>query len=374
MKKIRISPRENFQKKIEELGFNYNANYWVEHYYYEFNQSEIDQIHKATELLHQMYIDATEYVFEHPELMDKFHIPVHMRDALKESWDLDLPSIYGRFDFSIINGTPKLLEYNADTPTSLFEASIVQWNWLQDVLPEGKQYNSIHENLIASWNEVYDNYNQYTNRVDFACIQDNVEDYTNTAYMCSTAIDAGLNTSMFDISDMQFDDDTQYHCTPGKEMSEILFKLYPWEWMLNEGGSETLIDTNTLFIEPLWKALWSNKYMLVVLAQLFPDSPYILKAGESPIDELNYCRKPIFSREGANVSLVKNDTIIAESEGEYGEEGYIYQELAELPEIDGSYPVIGSWVIGGMASGIGIRDSNDLITDNMSNFVPHVVK
>lgn len=374
MKKIRIAPRANYQAKIEELGFNYNAQYWMENYYYEFTESEVDAIHRAAEICHSHYIDATEYVFQHPELLEKFCIPEHLREALIQSWEEDLPSIYGRFDFSMVNGTPKLLEYNADTPTSLFEASIVQWNWLQDVIPGGKQYNEIHEKLIASWNEVYDNYNEYSNRVDFCCIMDNIEDYTNTAYMASTVADSGLDTSMFDVSDMQFDDNTQYHCTPGKQKSEILFKLYPWEWLMNEGGSETLIETNTLFVEPLWKALWSNKYMLVILSQLFPDSPYILRAGETPIDDRNYCRKPIFSREGANVSLVKDDTIVLESEGEYGEEGYIYQELAELPEIDGSYPVIGAWIIGGEGAGMGVRDSNNLITDNMSNFVPHVVK
>jgi len=85
----------------------------------------------------------------------------------------------------------------------------------------------------------------------------------------------------------------------------------------------------------------------------------------------DYVVKPLLSREGANVSLVENGNVTSKTTGEYGEEGYIYQQLCKLPDFDGNYPVIGSWIIGGEAAGIGIRESNALITDNMSRFVPH---
>lgn len=57
--------------------------------------------------------------------------------------------------------------------------------------------------------------------------------------------------------------------------------------------------------------------------------------------------------------------------GGYGEEGFIYQQLALLRDFGGKYPVLGSWVIDGESAGIGIRETDTLITDNYSRFVPH---
>jgi glutathionylspermidine synthase len=62
-----------------------------------------------------------------------------------------------------------------------------------------------------------------------------------------------------------------------------------------------------------------------------------------------------------------------ETEGEYGEEGYIYQELCELPTFDGNSVLVGSWLIGQEPAGIGLRESDSMITDNGSRFLPHLI-
>ena len=44
------------------------------------------------------------------------------------SWKRRDASLYGRFDLRYDGqGPAKLLEYNADTPTSLFETAVFQW-------------------------------------------------------------------------------------------------------------------------------------------------------------------------------------------------------------------------------------------------------
>ena len=88
---------------------------------------------------------------------------------------------------------------------------------------------------------------------------------------------------------------------------------------------------------------------------------------------LNYVEKPIYSREGANISLYRNGSLVSSVDGEYGMEGYIYQQLYELPSFNMNYPIIGSWVIGGESAGIGIRESKTEITDNLSRFIPHII-
>ena len=92
-----------------------------------------------------------------------------------------------------------------------------------------------------------------------------------------------------------------------------------------------------------------------------------------------YVKKPILSREGAGVTVTLFDQTLAETGTQgYGEEGYIYQALASVPNFDGNRQVIGSWAIGheegNVAGGMGVRESSSLITDNMSRFVPHVIE
>jgi len=120
----------------------------------------------------------------------------------------------------------------------------------------------------------------------------------------------------------------------------------------------------------------SNKAILPILWQLNPNHPNLLPSFtefEKTSLGFSYAKKPILSREGANIQLFDNGRLISETKGEYGEEGFIYQELCPLPEFDGNYPLIGSWVVGQEAAGIGIRETNTLITDNLSRFVPHLI-
>lgn len=62
-----------------------------------------------------------------------------------------------------------------------------------------------------------------------------------------------------------------------------------------------------------------------------------------------------------------------ETRGEYGTNKTIFQSMFSLPAYDGRYPVIGSWVIGQQPAGIGVRESDSLITSNTSRFVPHLI-
>jgi glutathionylspermidine synthase len=46
---------------------------------------------------------------------------------------------------------------------------------------------------------------------------------------------------------------------------------------------------------------------------------------------------------------------------------------AHVPTFDGNFPIIGSWyVIDKSAGGMGIRESDTPVTDNLSRFIPHL--
>jgi glutathionylspermidine synthase len=375
MKRKQISPRLNWQQKVEALGFGFHTlegTYWDENAYYEFGMDEIDTIEKATNELWEKCLEAVEYVIQN-KLYAKFHIPKSFEAHIEASWENDVPSIYGRFDFSMQNGVPKLLEFNADTPTSLFETGVVQWNWLEDRFPGLDQFNSVHEKLIATWKYL----SPYLNRgkLHFVSVKDSLEDLTTVEYLRDCAIQAGLTTELLFMDEIGWDSESNtFQDLNDQDITNIL-KLYPWEWLVHEEfGENILLDQNkTNWIEPSWKMILSNKAILPILWELFPNCEYLLPAYFDSLSLSDYVKKPILSREGANITLVKNNQYVTSTDGEYGEEGYIYQQLATLPCFDGNYALIGSWVIGQEAAGIGIRESNAIITDNTSRFLPHVI-
>lgn len=374
MERIKTDIREDLEKKLEEIGFGYHyidGVYWDESAYYKLSMEEVNRIEEATLTLWDMCLEAVQHVIDN-DLYDKFAIPEYMKPMILKSWEEDHPSIYGRFDFCVKDNMVKLLEFNADTPTALFEGSVVQWHWLQEKFKEKDQFNSIHEKMIDYWKYL----KKYLNDgpLYFSCVTDTLEDLTTIEYMRDCAIQAGLDTRLIMIDEIGFDNENEFFVDMDGNRIKNIFKLYPYEFMVREEFGEMLVkDIDCLWIEPSWRMILSNKAIMPILCELYPESPFLLKTSfENNIGD-NYVMKPILSREGANIRLIKNGVEIEATEGEYGEEGYIYQELCELPEFDGNYPVVGSWIIGQESAGIGIREANTLITNNLSRFVPHLI-
>lgn len=375
MKRHTITARNNWQAEVEKLGFGFhttNVPYWDETVYYSFEMNEILFIEKATAELWDLCLGAVQHVMDN-NLYAKFGIPDWIVPQIEKSWTEDHPAIYGRFDLCYKNGELKMLEFNADTPTSLYEAGIVQWFWLQDFDKNKDQFNSIHEKLIAYWKYLKPYLNQ--GKLHFTCLKETLEDLTNTEYMRDCAIQAGLETKLVFVDDLGWDEENRQFVDLENEPIKNIFKLYPWEWMLSEAFGKCIPqDSNrALWIEPAWKMILSNKSILPVLWELYPDCPYLLPAYFEEGKLTNYVKKPILSREGANIDLVMKNISLQKTEGMYGNEGYIYQELFTLPNYSDNYPVIGSWVIGQEPAGMGIREADTLVTDNKSRFMPHLI-
>lgn len=374
MERITSAFRKNWEHKLENLGFGYHSLeglYWDESHYYQFSSEEINKIENATAELWQMCLEAVDYIIE-KNLWSRFNIPDWFKDYIITSWEEDHPSIYGRFDFGFDGTNLKLLEFNADTPTSLYEASVVQWYWLQEMYPYKDQFNSIHEKLVDYWKYLKNYMNPHY--IYFASLT-NIEDVTNVEYLRDCATQAGFDTEFIAIQDIGWAEDVEEFIAGDKTIMEYIFKLYPYEWILDDGFGEKLVKNNfrSQWIEPAWKLLLSSKAILPILWELYPNHPYLLESYFEPKHLKDFVKKPIYSREGANVTLFKNNIPLEENSGVYGKEGYIYQQLFDLPNFNGNYPIIGSWVIGQESAGIGIRESVNLITNNQSRFIPHLI-
>lgn len=373
MKRIPVNPRSDYSAKIEALGFDFHGDYWREEAYYSFTGPEIARLEDVTREVYGMYCDAAQHILEYrPDIMEHIlNIPPEVSERILQSWEEDEPSLYGRFDFMLDkDGTPKILEFNADTPTSLLEASVIQWQWKEEVFPGYDQFNGIHEGLVQSWKDIFPEGGD----IHFAGALENNEDTGTLQYLASTAMEAGFSTRVLDMDALNLQDGRFFD--PSGEPIKRCFKLYPWEWMVDESPDGCLADVK--WIEPIWKLVMSNKAILSVLYDLYPTSPYVLPCYMSRPQDGMFCKKPVYSREGHNVSVleIKNweeRTRIAETEGDYNTGPYVYQEYVSPTPYGGRYPVIGSWVIGGESAGIGIRENRMEITDNMSEFVPHII-
>ena len=380
MKRITVAPRPDWRSEMARIGFNYHSidgNYWQEDACYVFTESQIDLLEDATNTLHHMYVQAVAHVVKTGDYA-RLGIDDIAAKQIEDSFGRQAPSLYGRFDlcFDGIN-PPKLYEYNADTPTALFEASVAQWYWLQaqgGILRGADQFNSIHERLLVEFESLKPMLGHDT--LYLTAVSDSIEDLTTTQYLQDVAIQAGLQTDYIDIGNIGYRMSDGQFTDLNDNIIHHLFKLYPWEWLLAEEFGQHIASSNIHLIEPAYKLLMSNKALLTVLWEMFPNHPNLLAASLNPNDiSTNVVKKPFFSREGANISLTHANQTLS-THGQYGQEGYVYQESKPLPKFSNNqgqdvFAVIGSWIIGHSAAGIGIREDSTLITKDTSLFVPH---
>lgn len=373
MRRINTIPRQDWPAKVEAAGLEWHTDddlYWNESAFYEFTAKDIETLQATTNELAAIALEAVQHIIDNHGY-EELGIPEYAVPLIEESWHADSPSLYGRFDLAYDGvNPPKLLEYNADTPTSLLETAVVQWYWLDDTFPSRDQFNSLQPRLIDVWRGL----GPYLpgRRINF-CSSDDVEDGMTVAYLLDTARQAGLTGTMFPIGEIGWDG--SHFVGPDDRPLQAVFKLYPWEWMIREEFGQHLGQFPTIWIEPTWKMLLSNKAILPVLWRLYRGHPNLLEARcGSPGSMRFWVRKPLLGREGANVTLFGPQGQ-CETDGDYGAEGFIYQELAPMRCFCGRYAVIGSWAIGhgdDVAGGIGIRESSEPVITNTSQFVPHL--
>ncbi|MDB5667730.1 MAG: hypothetical protein JWL74_680 [Alphaproteobacteria bacterium] len=386
MRRIQIGERPDWREIAQAEGFTFHyldgEQYWDESACYAFTLEEIERdIEEPTEELHQMCLALVDEVVRSEELMERIAIPAEQRNFIAETWRWKSPSLYGRFDFAYDGSGPaKLLEYNADTPTSIYETGYYQWSWLEARIGDGAlpgnadQFNSLHEKLIDRLAAIF----QPGSFVHFASVEDHVEDRQTVRYLEDLASQAGLQPKFVAIDKLGVDGNGRF-VDDETAIVTAIFKLYPWEDMFREPYAADLMRSGALFIEPPWKAILSNKAILPLLWERHPDHPNLLPAwfdGDSDAAKLGdrYVRKPFFSREGWDIELVDGADRQEGPKGGYGEEGHIRQGLADLSRQGGHYAVVGSWIVGEEAAGLSVREDESRITRNVSRFLPHFIE
>jgi glutathionylspermidine synthase len=388
-------PRAGWQETVEAQGLIYPLTrhpdgelrpYWDESAYYVFSLPEVEALEEVVEELHGMCLAAAEFIVREKRFADLGITDGRLAAAIAESWRRreEVPSVYGRFDLRYDGtGPAKMLEYNADTPTSLVEAASPQWFWMEERFPGADQWNSLHERLVEAWRSQAHLLPPGAPLHFAHTAGDELgEDLMTVAYLMETAEQAGLRTEWISMEDIGWDRLSRRFVDKKLRFIRSCFKLYPWEWLTTDRFGPQAMSTldlgggtgSTLWIEPMWKMLLSNKALLAILWELYPGHPNLLASYVDGPRELarttGYVAKPLLGREGAGVTVHEAGSGVP---APAPDQPCCYQELAPLPSFDGNRVVLGAWVVQGEAAGLGIRESDGLVTDGYARFLPHVI-
>lgn len=386
MRRIACKERPHWRRQAEEFGFKFHTMhgepYWDEGAYYAFTLKQIEEdLEDPSAELHQMCLAAVEKVVHSEYWLMRFRIPQSHWDFIGQSWNAQERSLYSRLDLAYNGkGPAKLLENNADTPTSLYETGFWQWLWLEDKISSGElpaqadQYNSLQDKLVQWFVEYRAQHN--IQHMHFACCKNTEEDRGTVQYLEDCAKAAGISSQFVYVEDIGHGEGG-YFTDLDDRVIDTMFKLYPWEFMLREEYAALLEGAQVHWLEPAWKAILSNKALLPLLWQMFPNHPNLLASyfdDDAKRHELtDYVKKPIFAREGANVTVFVDGQKVADTDGPYGEEGFIYQAYSPLPKFGDNVALVGSWLVDDQPAGISVREDRQLVTQDLSRYLPHAI-
>ena len=177
-----------------------------------------------------------------------------------------------------------MFEYNCDTPTAMLETAVVQWEWMEAVFPKADQFNSLHDKLLAKWQDI----GPYlkSRSIHFTHMNDHAEkrNTITVSYLRDLAEQAGINSTAIFMKDIGWNATTKRFVDLDGQPIDVLFHLYPWEWLVNEEFGPRIVDSCDAmdWIEPVWKMMLSNKAILPVLWELFPGHPNLLPCYTEP--------------------------------------------------------------------------------------------
>ncbi|MDD2291306.1 MAG: glutathionylspermidine synthase family protein [Aliarcobacter sp.] len=354
------------------------------------SEDEANAYYEATNELYDMFAEAGQYVIDN-DLFHELNIPFNLVEIIKESWENEVHwHLYSRFDLAGgIDGKPiKLIEFNADTPTSLFETAIIQWAMLKkNGLDEASQFNNLYEALkdnfkrIITLNSDIEKFEEYYSKLGwkilFSSISSSSEDINTTKLLQHIATEAGFNTDFEFIENVQFNDEGIYK---NDELFEFWFKLIPWENIAIEESELALIltqiiaDKKAIIFNPAYTLMFQSKGFMKILWDLYPNHPLLLETSFEPLIGKKQVEKRCFGREGANVKIINADQSIDEqTSGDYEGHKAIYQEYVEFPKDSNGNSYQAGIFYAYEACALGFRRGGKIL-NNMSKFVGHIIK
>jgi len=357
------------------------------------SESAIREIKHATNELHAMFMQATHQVLQDDSLLAKFNFPSSIWPRLRHSWNNRRNQmITGRMDFSVSEHGVKLYEYNADSASCYMECGKVQGKWA-DHFGCGKGRNPgahLHEYLVHAWKK-----SGVTGLLHI--MQDNdLEESYHALYMQKAIQEAGIRCKVLKgLSGVHWDNESCVVDSDGERITQV-WKTWAWETALDQLRDQcdevlelghqpmsegikaprlvdVLLRKDVRVFEPLWTLIASNKAILPILWEMYPNHPYLLNTQFNLTDDLKnkaYVIKPIVGRCGANIAIVdRHHSITSETAGQFEAQDQVYQAFFELPKIDNYNVQVSAFSVDGRFSGAGVRVDESLILTSGSDLL-----
>lgn len=346
---------------------------------------EAETLYNAAEECLDLYQEALAHVARQDQ-WSKLRIPSSIVRLIRHDLERKIPHICGRIDFAggIGNFPIKLLEFNADTPTSLPESAYFQ-KWQVEAIE--KEYDGQLNYLIEDLTEAFAALKaQFPDKPPLLLLTGLgfVEDRLNLMVIKDAAQRAGFEVDYADLESVVFADDGVYlQSDAGYVQYPFLYKLVPWETIILREPElldiliRLSIEHDLIILNPSYSLAFQAKHMLSVLYELFPDHPLLLPTFdlEARVRGRQYVRKVNFGRMGENIQIIATSgQILAKTTGDFGHFSKIYQEFAEMyQDEDGDIYQPSMYVVRGKSSCLNVRRRDGLIIDDDAEFVPHLL-
>jgi glutathionylspermidine synthase len=378
---------------LESIGFSWHTDIdnsaYISNEIIVLKEDEAEAFYDAANELYDMFIEAAQYVIDN-NLFFELDIPFNLVELIKKSWNDDVHwHLYGRFDLAGgLDGKPiKLIEFNADTPTSLFETMIIQWAILKyNNLNEEGQFNSLYEAIgdnfkrIITLNGDIEKFNEYYSKLNwkilFSSMKGSDEDEHTVKLLQHIATEVGFITEFAYVDEVTFGDDG---ISKDGNIYEFWFKLIPWENIAIEEGELALTLTQIIenqkgiIFNPAYTLLFQSKGIMKILWDLYPNHPLLLETSFEPLRNTKQVEKMCFGREGANVAIINSDNSLhIKTDGEYQNFKPIYQEYFEFPKDTKNNSYQAGVFYSYEACGLGFRKGGEIL-NNTSKFVSHMI-
>ncbi|WP_456382960.1 glutathionylspermidine synthase family protein [Hydrogenimonas sp.] len=377
---------------LERLGFHWHSDTedgssYIADEVLTITEKEAEAYYEAANTLYDMFVEAGDHIVEN-NLFHEVGIPFNLVEAVKQSWENEVHwHIYGRFDFAGgIDGKPiKLLEFNADTPTLLFETAIVQWAMLKaNGLDGAEQFNHVYEAIRDNFKRLIvldgdpEDFDRYYEgwKILFSSVRGEIEEENTTRLLQQMADDAGFHTAFAFADTVEFsEEDGIFH---DGERYEYWFKLIPWEMIAIEESdlarllTKIMENQKAIILNPAYTLMFQSKAILKILWDLFPDHPLLLETSFEPLKG-KQVRKPWLGREGGGIRILDADgTVLAKGEDIYVDQPVVYQAYVDLPEDEAGNIYQAGVFFAYEGCGLGFRRGKGII-GNESRFVGHLI-
>jgi glutathionylspermidine amidase/synthetase len=364
-----------------------------QHRFVVLSETALQELKRATNELHALFMHATDYVLRDDSLLEKFNIPRGVWPRIQQSWDNRRNQmITGRFDFALSARGLKVYEYNCDSASCHMDAGKIQGKWAAHFgCDVGRDPgHRLQQALVDAWRD------SDVDDVLHILIDRDLEETFHALFMQEAMEAAGIPSKILHgMSGVTWNVDGDVVDADGVKIRWV-WKTWAWETALDQlraecdddeerlvlpgrprAGAPRLVDVllrpEVMVYEPLWTLIPSNKAILPVLCQLFPNYPYLLESAfelTETIRSRGYVQKPIVGRCGANIRLYdENQVLMEETSGSFESRSQVYQELFMMPVVGNDNVQVCTFTAAGTYAGACVRIDPSLVITADSDVV-----